>query len=427
VVGLASGVQAIAAGWWHTCALTTGGGVRCWGYNEYGQLGDGTTTDRSTPVDVVGLASGVQAIAARGYHTCALTTGGGVKCWGDNEYGQLGDGTTTQRSTPVDVSGLASGVQALAAGGSHTCALTTGGGVKCWGNNEYGQLGDGTTSDRRTPVDVVGLASGVQAIAAGGSHTCALTTGGGVKCWGRNNYGQLGDGTTTRRWTPVDVVGLASGVQAIAAGTSHTCALTTGGGVECWGDNYSGQLGDGATTDRRTPVDVVGLASGVQAIAAGGSHTCALTSNGRAKCWGWDGEGQLGIGTVAYRATPVDVVESAPLLTINYSTGQPGSFFTLTGWNFPPDSQGTLSLNGQVLATTLAVNATGSFIFFFDTSAADQGFYNATVSVNPSASTAFFLQANAPLRAQEGGGILWVIPNGIAMPLQQLHLPLIVR
>jgi hypothetical protein len=145
----------------------------------------------------------------------------------------------------------------------------------------------------------------------------------------------------------------------------------------------------------------------------------------------------LGIGTVTYRTTPVDVVESAPLLTINYSTGQPGSFFTLTGWNFPPDSQGTLILNGQVLATTLAVNATGSFIFFFDTSAADQGFYNATVSVNPnastavsvnpSASTAFFLQTNAPLRAQEGGGTLWVIPNGIAMPLQQLHLPLIVR
>jgi alpha-tubulin suppressor-like RCC1 family protein len=308
VVGLANGVAAVAVGWYHTCALTTGGGVKCWGYNAYGELGDGTTAGSSTPVDVVGLASGVTAIAAGTYHTCAVTTGGAVKCWGYNLVGQLGDGTTTSSSTAVDVVGLASGVAAIATGAWHTCALTTSGGVKCWGDNPYGQLGDGTNTGSSTPVDVVGLATGVTSIATGGYHTCAVAAGGGVKCWGYNSHGQLGDGTTTRRWTPVDAVGLASGAAAVDAGYRHTCALTAGGGVKCWGYNVFGQLADGTTTQRTAPVDVVGLATGVTSIATGGYHTCALSAGGGVRCWGWDGYGQLGLGTITYRPTPVDVI-----------------------------------------------------------------------------------------------------------------------
>jgi len=307
------GIAQVAAGGAHTCALSTAGGVKCWGYNGYGQLGDGTTAEKSTPVDVLGLGSGVAAIAAGGKHTCALSTAGGVKCWGYNVFGQLGDGTTTGpfegKPTPVDVLGLGSGVAAIAAGYGHTCALTTAGGVKCWGNNDTGQLGDGSTVQRLTPVEVVGLGSGVAAIVGGGSHTCALTTAGGVKCWGMDLDGQLGDGGTNwKKSTPVDVVGLVSGVAAITTGGRHTCALTSTGGVKCWGYNGYGQLGDDTATNKSTPVDVVGLGSGVAAITGGGGHTCALTITSGSKCWGDNGYGQVGDGTTARKSSPVDVL-----------------------------------------------------------------------------------------------------------------------
>ncbi len=190
------------------------------------------------------------------YHSCAIV-GGALKCWGENSGGQIGDGSVSPAATPVQVSGLTSGVTAAAVGNSHTCALQSGG-VKCWGNNSTGQVGDGSLTQRLTPVAVTGLASGVSAVVAGAAHSCALTTGGGVKCWGANSAGQLGDNSTTQRPTPVNVSGLTSGVVAITAGQFHTCAVTTAGVVKCWGSNASGQLGDNSIATRLTPVNVVG-------------------------------------------------------------------------------------------------------------------------------------------------------------------------
>jgi len=306
VSGLSSGVSAVSAGDFHTCALTCSGRVKCWGSSVQGELGNGTWTNSTVPVNVSGLASGVSAISTGGDHTCALTSSGGVKCWGSNEYGQLGDGTNTKSNVPVNVSGLASGVSTISASGWFTCALTSSGGVKCWGVNGDGVLGNGTNTDSNVPVNVSGLASGVSAISAGGV-TCALTSSGGVKCWGSNKYGNLGNGTNTDSNVPVNVSGLASGVSAISAGAFHTCALTSSGGVKCWGENMNGELGNGTNIKSNVPVNVSSLASGIIAISAGSWYTCAVTSSGGVKCWGSNLDGRLGNGTKANSNVPVEV------------------------------------------------------------------------------------------------------------------------
>ncbi len=294
------GVAQVSAGGAHTCAVMLNGGVKCWGDNRSGQLGDGTTRSRSAPVAVLGLTEKVVMISAGGAHTCAVTAIGGVKCWGHNGSGQLGDGTTVNRSMPVDVVGLTGSVQAITAGIRYTCALMTNGDVQCWGNNDLGQLGDGTTSARLTPVTVIGLADSVQSLDAGQQHTCALVHDGSVKCWGDNGHGELGDGTTVTRLTPVAVVGLPGDMQAVSAGDAFSCALTVAGGVKCWGAGTSGQLGNGRFIERQlTPVDVVDLLPGVKALSAGDAHTCVIQADDAASCWGLNYTGQVGAGSPA--------------------------------------------------------------------------------------------------------------------------------
>jgi alpha-tubulin suppressor-like RCC1 family protein len=309
VTGLESGARAVVAGWGHTCVVTNDGGVKCWGYNKNGELGNGKNRDSSSPVDVIGLASGVQAIDAGDDHTCAVTNDDGAKCWGYNKYGQLGDGTILSRNVPVDVAGLTSDVVKVAAGWGHSCALTSSGGVKCWGNNEFGQLGDGTNSEYRvSAMYVQGLTYDVMAITSDGGHTCVVTTGGAVKCWGNNKYGQLGDGSAEIRKTPVDVVGLSLRVLKLVAGWNHTCAIARSGEMACWGWNFYGQLGNGIRTTSTRPVDASELMYGAINLSLGWAHTCIVTDLGGVQCWGWNEAGQLGDGTTTDGYLPVDVI-----------------------------------------------------------------------------------------------------------------------
>jgi RHS repeat-associated protein len=271
----------------HTCAVTAAGGAKCWGANRFGKLGDGTEIDRSAPVDVIGLTSGVVAVKAGGDHTCAITNGGGVKCWGYNFYGQLGNGTTTQQSSPVDVVGLSRGVVDLALGNSHSCALLNDATVRCWGRNSSQVLGDGTNVDRNTPVPVIGLPNNIVAVRAVAYHTCALTAFGGVVCWGTNSSGQLGNGTTySLGVAPVAMAGMGAGVTTVAPGNDFTCTLADVGSVSCVGYNYYFQLGDGTRVSRVIPAIVSGFGSGAVGLTVGDHFSCAITGVGGLTCWG---------------------------------------------------------------------------------------------------------------------------------------------
>ncbi|MFN9470805.1 putative Ig domain-containing protein [Acidovorax sp.] len=303
-------VTSIAAAYGsHTCAVTKTGGAKCWGNNSIGQLGNGSNTSSPIPVDVAGLQSGVAVVATGTNHTCAVTTAGAVKCWGNNTSGQLGNNSTTASAVPVDVLGLSSGVSDVGAGGAHACALTVAGGVQCWGSNTQGQLGDNGGTSRGVPGAVQGLSAGVASLAVGNGHNCATTTAGTSMCWGAGAAGQLGNGGAANSPVPVEVQdgsGNSMAFVSISAGATHTCGLADGGTALCWGSNASGQLGTNSTSNSSVPVTVQGLGS-ARVIRAGGGHTCAITSGNAAKCWGSSTNGQLGDGSTNQSLVPVNV------------------------------------------------------------------------------------------------------------------------
>ncbi|NBT84709.1 MAG: hypothetical protein EBT58_07670 [Betaproteobacteria bacterium] len=307
VVGLTSDVDMISSGGYFSCALINGE-MKCWGYNTYGQLGTGDTTNRTSPASVQGLDSGVAAIATGDSFACALTTNGAVKCWGGNNAGQIGNNTVgTSVLTPTLVNGLDSGVASIGLGDSFACALMNTGGVKCWGSGVYGQLGRGSTSNSYIPVNVTGLSTGVSSIFAGGSSICALKTDGSMVCWGKNDYYQVSSIDTSSVKTPRTYSDLPGSVSKMAMGVQQTCALLTNGSVYCWGKNFLGYVGDSTTIDRRYPVEISGVAGAVVDISSQSEHSCAITDDGDVTCWGANGYGQLGNNSKTWSSYPVAV------------------------------------------------------------------------------------------------------------------------
>jgi alpha-tubulin suppressor-like RCC1 family protein len=333
-VPLAAGAQA------HTCVLTATGTASCWGWNSYGQLGRGTVTvAESLPAPVAGGLT-FRAITAADHHTCALTASGTAYCWGRNNAGHLGDGTTEERHVPTLVDGDLL-FSSITAAGDYTCGLSRAGDAYCWGWNGYGQLGSEAAGDAVRPVRVAGDIA-FRALTAGHHHACGLDAAGNAHCWGSNSLGQLGTGNQTPSDVPAPVSGgwsfvaLAAGADgtcglvltgrpycwgnfgtlpgpvgdsvfgAVTRGGNHGCALASSSGAYCWGFNLYGQVGDSTTSTRGSPTPVHG-GHAFRLLSAGGGHTCGVTVTNELYCWGSNGQGQLGDGTRARRLIPVVV------------------------------------------------------------------------------------------------------------------------
>ncbi len=311
--------QAVAAGGsaQSSCALLEDGTVRCWGLNDYGQLGDGSTVTRSLPAPVNGLSGVTQLSSGVGNHICAVISGGQVRCWGLNDFGQLGNGSTVNSLVPAAVSGLTDAVQ-VSTGEWSSCARRSNGRVVCWGRNGFGQLGNNSTVNSSVPVNVSGITTAADLV-VGPEHACAVLTDGGTRCWGKNLDGQLGDDSTTIRLTPVTVLSAPAtpltGSARVIAGQLFSCVVRTNGDMACWGRNNYGQLGDGGWMDRLTAAPVL-LLHNVTAAAAGKEHACAV-SGGAAVCWGYNADGRLGDGSTTDRCLPSALVGITGVTTVS--------------------------------------------------------------------------------------------------------------
>lgn len=303
-----AGVRSVATGGYHTCAISRSGAVFCWGDNSYGQLGDGTTVSRTLPVRVGGLTGSFVSVSAGEGHTCALDTEGQVFCWGSNNFGQLGIGSWIDSREPVLVKALRPGALQISTGAYTTCALDASARVMCWGNGGWGQLGNGVIGSwSNTPSRVIGIAPGARQVSTAVGHACALTGTGRAMCWGHNGFGQLGIELGDYRTTASRVEALQDGLLSISVGNNWTCATTRVRRVKCWGLNTSQQLGPFEEQISRRPVSQTAVPQGVRALTSSMFAACSLNRQRAARCWGDNSYSQLGPLQASSSASPVEV------------------------------------------------------------------------------------------------------------------------
>lgn len=298
----------VSAGRYHSISLDRSGVIWTWGCNYAGQLGTGTTLLRSSPGSVIGGFTDWCQVSAGGAHTAAIRTNGSLWTWGSNYYGRLGDGTVTSRSSPVSVIGGFGDWCQVSAGQGHTAAVRLNGTIWTWGENSSGRLGDGAYTAQSSPVSVVGGFTDWCQVSAGGLHTAAVRSNGSLWTWGANNSGQLGDGTSSARSSPGSIIGGFTDWCQVSTGYLNTVAIRMNGTLWAWGDNISGQLGDGTTIGKSSPVSVAGGFTDWCQVSAGRYSTVAIKTNGTLWMWGDNIVGQLGDGTTASRSSPVAVV-----------------------------------------------------------------------------------------------------------------------
>ena len=296
----------VSAGGYHCSAIKTDGTLWSWGSNvAYGNLGDNTVINSSSPVQTVAFGTNWKQVASKGNFTSSIKTDGTLWIWGQNTYGQLGDNTITFRSSPVQTIAFGTNWKQVECGYFHTAAIKTDGTLWSWGGNSYGQLGDNTVTTRSSPIQTVAFGNSWKQVSCSRGYVSAIKTDGTLWCWGNNSYGQLGNNTTTKTSSPVQTIAFGTNWKQVACGYFHTAAIKTDGTLWGWGRNSNGQLGDNTVTNRSSPVQTVAFGSNWKSVACGESHSVAIKTDGTLWNWGSNANGKLGDNTVTGRSSPV--------------------------------------------------------------------------------------------------------------------------